>query len=96
MTDEELADAIKSSLPRYDIFMSIEHNRHKVYYETVERYMPSVGSHDWVCDGEYQRAIDTDEIWQAQWYPDTPIGSFDLCAATLPALLKGLREFDDA
>ena len=54
--------------------------------ENAERY----GAESWVSEEERQRAIETNSMWTAQWYPDTPIGFYVLHASSLPALLDAL------
>jgi len=41
---------------------------------------------------EKQKCIETNSIWTAHWYPDTPIGSYHLHASTFEALLKALEQ----
>lgn len=36
--------------------------------------------------------IDTNEVWELQWYPDTPIGSYKVIGATLESVLKKAKE----
>jgi hypothetical protein len=41
----------------------------------------------WVSPEQMQKAIDTNECWFLQWYPETPIGFNILSAADLDVLL---------
>lgn len=47
---------------------------------------------DWVSEEERDAAIENNTVWQAHWYPDTPVGFYSLMASSLPALLAGLRK----
>jgi hypothetical protein len=41
---------------------------------------------------EKKRCAETNSVWTAHWYPETPVGFCVLHAATFETLLKGLRE----
>ncbi len=43
-----------------------------------------------VSEEERQKCIDTNSIWTAHWYPETPIGFCKLHASTFEALKKAL------
>lgn len=75
--------------PRHDCGLHLTHNQHKDYYETVEKYFESPWMEDRdVSVEEKQRMIDTNEIWELQWYPDTPVGFYKVIGATLEEVLK--------
>lgn len=40
---------------------------------------------------EKKRCADTNSVWTAHWYPDTPVGFCLLHASTFERLLEGLR-----
>lgn len=78
--------------PPHKASLHLTHNQHKAYYLTVAQ---SVAGDDfgytadcWVSEAEKQKAIETDECWTLQWYPDTPIGFHTASASTLEALLE--------
>jgi len=90
------ADAIvMPALPRH-LNLTIEHNPHKAYYQTVEQWLDDDGPD--AKDGDELRPEDraailaTGELWTVQWYPNTPIGSVLVCAATLPRVLERALE----
>ena len=67
------------------------HNDHKTNYESVEVYlMDMVDDYQDLFEnlGALQQAIDTDEIWDIQWYPDTPVGFYRILAPTLEDALR--------
>lgn len=74
--------------PAHKVSLSLVHNQHKAYYQPIADYVMPIDEHEWISLGERQRALDTDEIWELQWYPDTPVGSYFLCASTLEALME--------
>jgi len=79
-------------LPEYKVSMSIEHNEHKSYYETVESYLGNMSCEpDFVSPEEKQKAIDSNELWTLRWYPDTPISFFIVAASTFNALMEHFK-----
>ena len=81
-------------LPRH-ISLSIEHNEHRGGgYTSVEDYLDFNDISEWAAEGERERAIATQELWTCQWYPDTPVGSCLLSAASLDVLLKALADIE--
>ncbi len=87
---------LSDHLPQYDVTMHLEHNKHKVYYETVEQACDgdTFGYADdcWVSEEQKREAIETDDCWIIQWYPNTPIGFHILTAHDLGVLLDAARE----
>lgn len=77
--------------PEHKASLHLEHNEHKAMYQTVAVYLEE---NDWFKDDEWvspeqkQKALDTNELWRLQWYPDTPIGFYTLMAADLDVLLE--------
>jgi hypothetical protein len=89
--------------PEHKCSLSLEHNQHKSYYETIERWEENIKScsgHDksdsvtfgWVSVEQRDKAIKEDSVWCLQWYPDTPIGSCRLFACDLEVLLTAAKE----
>lgn len=95
MSSETTMDADAIQWPPHKCGMHITHNQHKDYYETVEQ---AIGSQDeGMCtydrddfpdEAEIRKAIETGEVWSIQWYPDTPVGFYRVCAATLSRALE--------
>lgn len=79
-------------IPQHKCGLFLTHNEHRDYYEKAadyiregcERQSPTT----WKDEEAKQRAIETDEIWELQWYPRTPIGFFHVAAPTLHELLE--------
>lgn len=69
-------------LPKHKCGLHLTHNQHKDYYESIETYVTH-DHFDWKSDEHKERAIATDEIWELQWYPETPVGFCCVAAPTL-------------
>lgn len=76
------------------ISLTLHHNPHTGYYETAEEYLSRPFEQEIKCEEHYDRMIDTNEIWELFWHPDTPIGSFSYVAPTLEELLVFSNEED--
>lgn len=72
--------------------LSLTHNAHRSDYQTAEQW--AAGETDWVSDAERLRALETDEVWVLQWYPETPIGFHRVVASTLEAVLQAARDVE--
>jgi hypothetical protein len=85
---------VNLKFPKHKGGLYLTHNNHKGSYETakerIEKYEENeiYDLSDWKDKESRQRAIDTDEIWDLQWYPDTPVGSYKVLAPTLEELLE--------
>ena len=81
-------------VPPHKASFTLSHNEHLNYYSTVEREIRDrpdwFDDASWVSMDEKAKAIATNEIWTAQWYPETPVGFHTLHASTLEALNAGL------
>lgn len=76
------------TFPPHKCGLSLTHNDHRNVYETLTDYVANRDlSGDFASAEAMQRAIDTDEIWKLQWYPETPIGSQLVVAPTLAEVL---------
>jgi hypothetical protein len=70
----------------------LTHNQHKVYYEPLAEYIQKFGDEEWVSLDEKAKALETNDLWELCWYPETPVGSHLLCASTLDALMAAVEE----
>jgi hypothetical protein len=84
----EIVAVFIATLPPHKCSLSITHNQHKDYYQTVAEYVDDLD--DWVSSDERDKATAADEVWEIQWYPDTPIRSYRTCASSLAAVLLAL------
>jgi len=81
-------------LPKHKCSLTLSHNEHKDSYITVKEWLDFISCYDdeWKNEEQKQRAIDTNEIWELHWYPNTPTGFCRLLAPTLEELLKLMKE----
>ena len=86
------------NLPKHKASLSMTHNDHKDYYLTVADLLkenhPSIDAEYFVSDEDMQKCIDTDELWEIQWYPNTPIGFYKVCGSTLEIVLSKAMQID--
>lgn len=75
-------------MPEHACSLTLVHNDHKDYYQSVADYIEDNDHFDWPSDTEKQKAVDTNELWTLQWYPRIPASFNAVAAATLEALLK--------
>ena len=83
--------------PKHKCGMYLTHNQHRDSYQTVEQALAEENYYDdsdWVSPEQRARAIETDEVWALQWYPQTPIGSYSMLAADLDVLLQAARDVE--
>lgn len=83
--------------PRHKAGLYLTHNQHKDYYETVEEHIneyANMGKDDFVSPEDYQKCVDTNELWEIQWYPFTPISFFKVCGSSLEIVLQRAMEID--
>lgn len=82
--------------PKHEAGLHLTHNDHKSYYNTVQDSIDQADhgykETDWVSPEQQQKAIDTNECWTLQWYPDSPVGFYLKSAADLDVLLAAALE----
>jgi hypothetical protein len=85
---------LESDFPKHKGGLHLSHNDHKGGYETIEQWESHYETrrNAWISDEQRTKAIAADSVWQLQWYPDNPVGSFCLLACDLTALLKESKE----
>ncbi len=83
---------LEALLPPHKCGLFLTHNEHKDCYETAEQFIEEQKQRQ--CQANFEneemekKSIETNEIWELQWYPDTPIGFYDIFAPTLEDLLR--------
>lgn len=83
--------------PKHNASLHLTHNQHKAYYWDVEEAILQ-GEHgygDFISEEQKAKAIETNECWIMQWYPNSPVGFCIIAAADLDALLAYALENDD-
>ena len=83
-----MMNSMLGNLPKHKAGLSLEHNTHKTYYETVEQWLENNTWCDWESDEAKQKAIDTNEVWTLQWYPNSPIGFNAVAAPTFEDVIR--------
>lgn len=71
------------------------YNQHMGSYMSIEDYFGDCLQHsddDWVSPEDKEMAIANNSVWEAHWYPKTPIGSYKILACSLENLLRGLQK----
>lgn len=85
--------------PKHEASLHLTHNQHKAYYYTVAESVQDedhgYGSDCWASEEQKQKAIETNDCWMLQWYPNNPTSCFIVAAADLEVLLKAAIEQDD-
>lgn len=75
--------------PQHECGLYLTHNQHRDYHQTLSEY---IQDHELEEDFEnaktMARAIETDELWELQWYPHTPVGFIRVVAPTLEEVLE--------
>lgn len=83
-------------IPKH-IRFALEHNEFASNYKTAAETITSGDDYyndGWISEEQKQKAIETNSIWTAHWYPNTPIGFCLIHAADLDVLLAALEEED--
>lgn len=84
----------EEDLPKHKGELSITHNGHKSNYETIQDYtdLLNADDEDWATPTSKEIAIKNDELWEMQWYPNTPIGFNKIYGATLEEIITKSKE----
>lgn len=72
--------------PRHKCGLALQHNEHRNYYESIENQLRD--HYEWESEESRELAIENDDVWTLQWYPDTPIGFFAIASHSLEHLLE--------
>lgn len=72
----------------------IEHNPHLGSYMTIEKYFED-GWPNFKSESVKQKCLEQGSIWVVQWYPDTPIGSYQVAAPTFEEALQFANEISE-
>jgi hypothetical protein len=77
-------------LPAHKCSLTITHNAHKDYYDSLPGYLE--GSLKDIDPSDLREIFDTGELWEIQWHPDTPVGFCKVYAPTLERALELANE----
>lgn len=88
--------------PKHECGMCLDHNDYKNYYESIETAVSEIEEREvgagtklkdvWYSAAERQKILDTGELWELQWYPDTPVGFYVVRASSFETLIKYAKE----
>ena len=84
-----------AELPKHKCGLYLSHNEHRDLYQSVQDYLCDNPKYDWPSNEAKERVMATDEMWQLQWYPDTPIGFHRVAAPTLEELLEFASTYEN-
>jgi hypothetical protein len=73
--------------PKHEASMTLTHNDHRNVYQPLREWIVASDWCDWENAEAIERAIQTDECWTLQWYPNTPVGFNAVAAPTLEECL---------
>lgn len=74
--------------------LTINHNPNRVLYQSVKEYIEQLeelgASHidEWKDEKSKQIALETNQLWEIHWYPNTPVGHCIVFAPTLEEALE--------
>ncbi len=79
-------------LPKH-ISLTIDYNPHKIYYETVAKYInPKAYRCDWINKDDQQYCIDNDYVIIVSWYPTMLIGEIRVAGSDLNKILEFIKD----
>lgn len=86
-----MTDNLKILLERCKCSVSVEVNKHRDYYQTASEFIEEAEAFE--CPPEIEpevrrTMIETNTVVVIQFYPDTPIGSYDVWHFDLDEALK--------
>ena len=84
--------------PKHNFGLYLTHNEHRDCSMTAAEYLADCETREcaanWIDDTDKRRAIETDEIWELQWYPRTSISFYRVAASSLDNLLAFALEVE--
>lgn len=82
-------EQFEASLPGHKASLHLTHNQQRAYYQTVDEYLQTFGDcpPSFQSDADRVECNDRNELWELQWYPETPIGSYSIAAPSLAKLM---------
>jgi len=87
-----------AALPAHKASLHLTHNDHLSNYWTVAEFDQNEtamhGDASWVSEEQRQKAIALNEMWELQWYPDTPVGFYVLRGCDLWAVIAAATKGD--
>ena len=82
-------EKMKIEWPKHACELIVTHNGHTTYYQSVGDYIAEMRMDDEdIAPDERKKCIDSGEIWELQWYPNTPVGFNRVAASTFEKALE--------
>lgn len=81
--------------PAHKAELILSHNSNKTMYQSVQDYTDHADAEEWVNEEQKLKAYETQDYWELHWWPDTPVGSYQLLAADLDVLLARALEISE-
>ena len=83
--------------PAHKCGLYLTHNEHKDVYLTVVEWLDDRGGGHvrWPDETERQKAIETNDVWSLQWYPNTPLACYCIGAASFDRLMELAAEWEE-
>ena len=79
----EMSAAKQMNFPAHKGAMYITHNDHKSAYQPLGEWIEDQNDRfEFENDEAKARCLATDELWELQWYPETPVGFYSVAAPT--------------
>lgn len=92
----DLANQFEAMLPQHKATLHITHNQHLAYNITVEEHIVSnfdgYDSSEWVSREDYDLAVSTNELWDFQVYPNTPVEFYNIFGSSLSRAMEALNK----
>lgn len=88
------------NFPVHKASLTLTHNAHKDSYQTVkewwsDRVACGATFDNWVSEDQFYRALETDEVWELNWHPETPVGTCVLMACDMSVLFSTLQRREE-
>jgi len=77
-------------LPAHKCGLYLTHNAYKDVHQSIEKAVADIDAETtttWISLEERERSLASGDIWDLQWYPNTPVGFYRRIASTLEAVL---------
>jgi hypothetical protein len=75
-------------LPKHNCGLYLAHNAYRDIYQSIAQAVENLEDcYTWSAE-EKKNALETEELWTLQWYPDTPVGFYAVAASSLEKLLE--------
>lgn len=87
---------IRINFPPYEVSCYLEYNEHKSD-SRLEYYFRcfDIKVEDFRSEDDYNKSVETDELWSLQWYPNTPVGFCKIYGSTSDKISERISEYTE-